>query len=242
MSSAVANFERWHRVLPLLLLLATGWVMRPLESRLAMPVAASGVGVAGSGSTLAVLGGLRSVAAGAFWLRANLAWERRDPVATRTLLELTVAADSRPRYFWLNAARMIAHDFSEWRLDADAPAALRDRVVREQAEAALAWLEQGLRRSGPSAELYIEMANLRLRTLGDREGAARSFRQAAQQPGAPWHAARIHAELLRSLGRPEEALAWLRQILPGLPADDPAARREVVAQRIAELEREVAGR
>jgi hypothetical protein len=46
----------------------------------------------------------------------------------------------------------------------------------------------------------------------------------------------VHAELLRELGRNAEALAWLRKILPDLPADDPAARREVVLQRIKELE------
>ena len=66
--------------------------------------------------------------------------------------------------------------------------------------------------------------------------ASALFRQAAEQPGAPWQAARIHAELLREMGRPAEALAWLKSILPTLPADDPAARREVVQQRIRELE------
>ena len=242
MSSAVANFERWHRVLPLILLLAVGWVMRPLESRLVAPVTAPGASVAGSGGTLAVLGGLRSVAAGAFWLRANLAWERRDPVATRALLELTVAADGRPLYFWLNGARMMAYDFPAWRLDAAAPVAVRARVGREQAEMALVWLEKARLQHGAEAAIYSEMANLRLRALGDREGAARLFRLAAEKPGAPWHAARIHAELLRELGRPAEALAWLRKILPSLPTNDPAARREVVVQRIAELEREVTGR
>ena len=66
--------------------------------------------------------------------------------------------------------------------------------------------------------------------------------QAAEQPGAPYYAARIYGELLRELGRPAEALAWLRQILPALPADDPAARRDVVVQRIKLLEVEVTGK
>ena len=86
------------------------------------------------------------------------------------------------------------------------------------------------------------MANIRLRALGDRAGAADFFRQAAEQPGAPYYAARIHGELLRELGRPVEALAWLRKILPALPADDPAAQREVVLERIKGLEQEVAGK
>jgi tetratricopeptide (TPR) repeat protein len=86
------------------------------------------------------------------------------------------------------------------------------------------------------------MANIRLRALGDRAGAAALFRQAAELPGAPWYAARIHAELLREMGRPLEALAWLRQILPDLPADNPAAQRAVVQERIKGLEQAVGGK
>lgn len=242
MFSAVANSDRFARWLPPLLLLGVVWVMRPFESRLmtdapAVPDAA----LAGSGSTLAALGGLRPAVAGAFWLRANLAWERRDAAATTAWVEFTVGADPRPLYFWLNGARMIAYDLREWRSEA-LPAAWRERVAREQAERALAFLERGRAQHPAQAEFYLEMANIRLRALGDREGAATLFRQAAEQPGAPWHAARIHAELLRELGRPREALDWLRRILPGLPADDPAACRDVVLQRIAELERETGGR
>ncbi len=244
MSSSIANSRvpRWF-LPPALLLMAVG-VMRPLELRLAAPTMASVSQLAalgGSGGTLAVLGGMRAAVAGGFWLRTNLAWERRDSPATTSLLHLTVAADERPLYFWLNGARMLAYDLPEWR-SAGAPQALRQRVAGEQARFALDFLEQGLRAHAGAAELYIEMANIRLRALGDREGAARLFRQAAEQPGAPYYAARIHAELLRELGRTAEALAWLKQVLPGLPADDPAARREVVLERIKGLEQETAGK
>jgi len=212
-----------------------------LESRLLAPVAFPSVELAGSGVTLAMLGGMRTVLAGGFWLRTNLAWERRDVAATTELLELTVAADERPLAFWLNGARMLAYDLPGWRAEG-APAAVRQRNMNEQAQAALAFLERGQRSRGPAAELTIEMANIRLRALGDREGAARLFRQAAEQPGAPYYTARIHAELLRELGRPAEALAWLRQILPTLAADDPAAQRAVVLERIKGLEQEAAGK
>jgi tetratricopeptide (TPR) repeat protein len=226
------------------LLLATVCLMGPLEMRLAAPALASVPQLAilgGSGGTLAVLGGMRAAVAGGFWLRTNLAWERRDGAATTSLLHLTVAADERPLYFWLNGARMLAYDLPEWRA-AGAPLALHQRVAGEQARAALDFLTTGLRSHAGTAELYIEMANIRLRALGDREGAARLFRQAAEQPGAPYYAARVHAELLRELGRPAEALAWLKQIVPTLPADDPAARREVVLERIKGLEQATAGK
>ena len=55
-------------------------------------------------------------------------------------------------------------------------------------------------------------------------------------------AARIYAELLAALGRKREARDWLRQLLPQLPAAQPDARRAVVADRLAALERELASR
>lgn len=236
MSSAAASSDRLARVLPPLVLLAAVLLLRPLEARLQAPEPTA----VGRGS-LAVLGGLRAVAAGGAWLRANLAWERQEAAATRLFLELAVATDDRPLYFWLNGARMMAYDFPVWRA-AGAPAAARARINAEEAGRALAFLERGAAGHPAKAEFYLEMATIRLRALGDREEAARLFRLAAEQPGAPWHAARIHAELLRELDRPAEALAWLRRILPTLPADDPAARRGVVEQRIRELESLVEGR
>jgi hypothetical protein len=234
MSSAVVKFESWQRLLPLPVLLLAGCLVRPLEARLAAPVVVPAASPGGIGA-VGVLSGVRAAVAGFFWLRANLAWEQRDAAATRALVELSLAADERPLYFWLNGARMMAHDFPTWS-EADRPAAVRRQEQAACAAMALAFLDEGRRRRGPSPELLIEMANIRLRSMGDREGAARLFREAAELPGAPYYAARIHAELLCALGRPGEALAWLRKVLPTLPADEPAARRTVVEQRIKELE------
>ena len=216
-------------------------LLRPLERSLAAagPDPGQLVALAGRGGVLAVLGGLRSTVAGGFWLKANLAWERRDAAATAEMIALTVAADERPAYFWLNGARMLAYDLPEWQLKAGAPAAVRQRAVAEGAQQALRFLEQGRRWHGADPEFFIEMGNIHLQRLGDGEGAARCYRQAAELPGAPYYAARIHGELLRELGRPAEALVWLRQVVAKLPADDPAARRAVVEERIRALEREV---
>ncbi|MDI1335718.1 MAG: hypothetical protein PSU94_05985 [Lacunisphaera sp.] len=239
MHSNVANFRPALLGATFAVLVATAVVLRPLEQSLASTgghveqLAA----LAGRGGALAVLGGLRSVVAGGFWLQANLAWERRDAPATTALLGLTVAADERPLYFWLNGARMLAYDLPEWPLAAAPPAAVRQKVRADYARQALLFLEQGRRWHGAAAALLIEMGNIHLRRTGDLESAARCYRQAAELPGAPYYAARIHGELLRELGRPAEALAWLRQVLPKLPADDPAARRGVVLERIAVLER-----
>jgi hypothetical protein len=225
------------------ILTGASWLLRPVEFRLARSAGGSAprgeqlVALGGRTGVLAVMGGLRSLAASACWLRANLAWEQGDAIRTCALINLTVAADERPLYFWLNGARIIACDLPEWQL-AGAPAAVRQRVIAEHAEWALAFLAKGLRWHGPDAALYVEMANLRLRRLGDLAGAARCYRLAAEQPGAPYYAARIHGELLCALGRRAEALHWLRQVAATLPAGDPAARREVVLQRIHALEQE----
>jgi hypothetical protein len=244
MPSSIANSRPLRLGATLTVLVGTALLLRPLEQALvpAGPEPGQLAALAGRGGALAVLGGLRSAVAGGFWLKANLAWERREAAATAELIALTVAADERPAYFWLNGARMLAYDLPEWPLDAAAPAAVRQRAVAEGARQALRFLEQGRRWHGADPAFFIEMANIHLRRLGDTEAAARCYRQAAAQPGAPYYAARIHGELLRELGRPVEALAWLRQVAARLPADDPAARREVVEERIRVLEREVGAR
>ncbi len=242
MHSSAVNSNPARVALAGAVLLAAGFGLRALETT--APAAGRNeqlVTLAGQGGVAAVVGGLRSVAAGGFWLRANLAWERCDAAETAALLELTVAADERPAYFWLNGARMLAYDVPEW-LPAGAPTMVRQRVNEEQARQALRFLEKGLRWHGTVAEFYVEMANIHLRRRGDLEAAARCYRLAAEQPGAPYYAARIHAELLRELGRPQAALDWLQQVLATLPADDPAARREVVHARIRALEEELARR
>jgi hypothetical protein len=244
MSATSATTDRLIRMMPYGLLLTATFALRTLEARLQVTESRSGPqlsALAGSGGSLAVMGGMRSAVASGFWLRTNLAWERRDAEETTAMLYLTVAADERPFSFWLNGARMLAYDLPEWRIEANSPAAWRDQVRREHVSLAFDFLRCGEKWRGPAPEFTLEMANIRLRALGDHEGAARLFRQAAEQPAAPYYAARIHAELLREMGRPDEALVWLRRILPGLPADDPAARRDVVEQRIKELESVVGG-
>lgn len=242
MHSSTVNSRPGAWLLAAAVLLAGGLLLRKLERP--VPVGWRGeqlAQLAGQGGLPAVLGGLRSVVAGGFWLRANLAWERRDAAGTAALLDLAVAADERPAYYWLNGARMLAYDMPQW-LPATTPSVVRQRVSEAQAQRALDFLAKGLRWHGPDAELYVEQANIHLRRRGDLENAARCYRLAAEQPRAPYYAARLHADLLIELGRAQEALTWLRLILPRLPVDDPAARHDVVQARIRLLEQQLAGR
>jgi hypothetical protein len=242
MPSSIVNFR--PVLVALLVLVPAGWLLRWAERPLIRPrtpIAEQWRALAGQGGLSVMFGGARSVVAGGFWLRANLAWERRDAAATRRLLDLTVAADERPAYFWLNGARMLAYDVPAWMPVHRSDAAHRAEIHRWAGEA-LGFLEKGLQWRGADPELLIEMANIHWHRREDLESAAHFYRLAAGQPGAPYYAARIHGDLLLKLGRPREALAWLQSVLPGLPPGDPAARREVVAARIDDLERTLAGR
>jgi tetratricopeptide (TPR) repeat protein len=186
---------------------------------------------AGQGATLALLGGFRALVADATWIKMYTAWEQRDLPATHTLLQLVTTLDPRPVYFWLNGARIMAYDFTAWRV--------RAAGGREQGALALAHLDRAMQVHPASADLWIERANIQLNRLQDVAGAAESYRRAWEQPNAPYYAARLHAELLRRLGRKEEALAWLVQLHPRLPAGDEAAARDVVLARIRELEQQL---
>ncbi len=246
MFSSSVNSRIGPAIIALVVLLVTRATVRPIERRLSANDGAGKfnseqfVAAASQGGTLALLGGMRSMLASGCWLQTNLAWEKCDLAGTTKLIECTVAADERPLYFWLNGARMIANDMPEWRMTGLAPKAYRAIANEEQAQLALQFLEKGLRWHGADAAIYVEMANIHLRRRGDVEAAAHFYRVAAEQPGAPYYAARIHGELLRELRCPVEALAWLRQTLPLLPKNDPMAARDLVEERIRSLEQELA--
>lgn len=204
----------------------------------------SAVAAAGQGVTLALLGGFRALVADGTWLRMYDQWERRDLPAVQTLLQAVATLDPRPLYFWLNGARILAHDFSHWRIsalggyEATTPAEQR-RIDAEQGRLALRHLERAMQHHPASPELWVERAGIELMRLQDIGAAAESYRRAWELPGGPYYAARLHAELLRRAGRKAEALAWLVRLHPRLPPEDEAAAAEVVLGRIRDLEREL---
>lgn len=199
---------------------------------------------AGQGLSLALLGGFRALVADVAWIRMYALWERRDLPGTETLLHLVTTIDPRPIPFWLNGARIVAYDFPVWRIEAaggfDAvPEEAQRRLSQEQARAALRLLEAGMGFHPGGTELWVEKANIELNRLGDAAAAAESYRRAWELPRAPYYVARLRAEVLRRAGRKGEALAWLVQLHPRLPAGDPGAAADVVLERIRDLEREL---
>ncbi len=195
----------------------------------------------GSGVTMAVLGGFRTLAADGLWLRTYEAWLARDPVETRALIRLVTIVDDQSIRFWLEGARMLAYDLPRWRVSAlQAAGAVSPemcrQIVEEEAGAALRLLEEARRRHPASAEICIEIANIQLNVRRDLAAAADWYRRAAATPNAPYCAARIHGDLLRRLGRHRDAYFWLRGLYPTLPPGEEAAMREVVLKRMRDLE------
>ena len=225
---------------------ALRWMEAPLWAALraeqpALRLGSAGA-AAGQGVTLGLLGGFRAIVADFTWLRLHVVWEQRDLAATDTLLRLVTTIDPRPLYFWVNGARIIAFDMTAWRI-AEAgghdllSAVQRDRLGAEQARLAIRLLEEAMTFHPGNAALWIERANIELNRLRDSAAAAESYRKAWEQPGAPTYAARLHAELLRRLGRKAEALVWLTRLHPQLPPEEEGT--ELVLSRIRDLEREL---
>ena len=204
----------------------------------------SSMTAAGQGVTLALLGGFRALVADIAWVRMYALWEKHDLPGTQSLLQLVTAIDPRPVYFWVNGARIVANDFSAWRLDmaggyAVAGDSTEQRINREQGTIAVQHLDAAMAFHPSNPDLWIERANIELNRLRDVGAAAESYRRAWEQPRAPFYAARLHAELLRRQGRKAEALAWLVKLHPSLPVGDDGAARDIVLDRIRELEREL---
>jgi hypothetical protein len=228
--------------------LLTGWLSEPAWESLRAEEPALNLQeldeTLGQGLTIGLLGGFRAIAADLLWLNVNHVWEKQDLPATQSLIRLVSAVDPRPLFFWINGARIIGYDMPNWRIQAAGgyravPRTVQARFDAEQAAVALDHLRRGLAFHPDNPLLLIEMACIFQRRLHDLESAAHYFRLAAEQEGAPYYAARIHAELLRQLGRKREAYEWLRELHPTLDSRDPYAQPDLVLGRIRDLEQQL---
>lgn len=190
------------------------------------PEAGRSVENVGTTGLLAVLGGFRGLVADLLWLESNRAWERRDVGRTLALLQAVVGVEPRVDYFWLNGARIIAHDLPTWEAVPDAPAAVDERTRRHRAEQALRFLEKGAAQPGATPALWVEMGLIAQRRLGDPGRAAAFFCRAAMRPDGPEYAARLGLRLLVTAGRESEAEVWLQEWLRvrGMVADSEVHR------------------
>ncbi|MGB0416680.1 MAG: tetratricopeptide repeat protein [Coraliomargarita sp.] len=241
-----------HTVLVLLILLGLGLLTRPVEAPAWEAVKSRQIelnlegveGALGQGLVFGVLGGFRTIAADFMWLQLNYQWEKRERVKVDTLIRLVTTLDPRPDFFWINGARMTAYDVPNWRIREaggyNVVSEERQREIdREQAEQAFVLLRRALEFHPHSPKIHLEFAQIYLNRLKDLENAAQWFLSASHQQNAPFYAARIHAELLRRMEKDQQAYTFLKGLFLTLPDDNPSAQKDIVLERIRELEEEL---
>ncbi len=236
--------------LTVLFLLALGFALRPLEAPAWKTIQAgqpelnlAGVEDAlGQGLILGMLGGFRAIMADFLWIQTNVVWEKRDRAKLDPMVRLVTTLDPRPDFFWINAARMIAYDVPNWRIREEGgydkvPEARQEAIDREQAQQAFTLIDQALQYHPDNPKLYLEKGQIYLNRLDAPAKAAPWFLKAWQQPGAPYFSARIYAELLRRQDKNKEAYSFLTRLHEELPEDNPYAQKDIVLERIRDLEK-----
>ncbi|MEN8661125.1 MAG: tetratricopeptide repeat protein [Lentimonas sp.] len=244
--------QRLRRILTTLaVLLLLGLLLRPVEAP-AWEVVKTGQaelnleaieGALGQGLVVGVLGGFRTIMADFTWIRMNTIWQRRDRAKLDAMIRLVTTLDPRPEFFWVNSSRMVAYDVPNWRIKEeggyDAVSKERQRELDfEQAQQAFKLLERAREFHPDNPKLVLETGQIHLNRLKDIPNAAKWFLKAAEMPGAPYFAARIHAELLRQQGKDQEAYAYLKNLHQTLP-NQPRAQKGIVLERIRTLEEDL---
>lgn len=194
----------------------------------------------GQGLILGVVGGFRAVIANFTWLRANITWEQDDISQTESLIRLTTMIDPRPVYFWLNGARIFTYDMPAWRVRAmGVPWGTfpqrEERFRREHAQKGIDFIDQAFRFHSGNVQLVLDKAMIYVNRLDDPASAAAVLEPHVRAQGIPFFIPRLYARMVEDSGRPEEALAFLEELLPTLPEDVPHAQVPQVRERIREL-------
>lgn len=236
-------------LLTLVFLLVLGLLTRPLEVTAWKRVQAkqpelnlAGMeGALGQGVIVGMLGGFRAVMADFLWIQTNTVWEDRERAKLDTMIRLVTSIDPRPLFFWTNSARMIAYDVPHWRIREEGgyqavPKSRQKEIDLEQAEKAFAYIRRALKFHPDDPRLFLEIGQIYLNRLDDPVQAAPWFLRASEQPGAPYFAARIYAELLRRQGKNAQAYDFLKGLFRRLPDGDPRAQKGIILARIRELE------
>jgi hypothetical protein len=241
-------------------LFLTGWAAGPLQERAWATMRERQPelnlrdlqGAVGQGMVMGLLGGFRTMMADFMWISGYDSWEKRNRPETESKVYLTTLLDPRSVYFWSNGARIIGKDIPVWRIQQagrQTTPAEQMAIRHEQASRALSFLDRGLEFHPDNWTLLQDKALLYQNNMGDPydsadhqynkedlTAAAEQYRLAAAASGAPYYVARIYAELLRRLGRNQEAYDYLRRLYPTLSANVPAATKDVVWERLRELE------
>jgi len=232
--------------LPLLLLFTTGWILSPLEENvwgeikenISPAELKAAKSQTGQGLVMATLGGFRSIVADIHWLSTMVAWEKEDKDKTIAHIQFTVTLDPRPTFFWLNGARMMAYDMRHWNKDPNQTPENFKKESDELATSAIQFLEIA-QQYHPNTPLFIiEIGHIYLNRLKDLEAAAHYYLKAYKEyEDTPYYVGRLHAQLLRRMGKHQEAYDFLTSIYPDLPSEDFYSHKPIVLERIRKLEK-----
>ena len=223
-------------------LMATGSALAPLAERAgraSRPAggSASTRAAAGEGLMLASLGGLRTLTADAFWLRAYICWEKQDRAGCTTYAELACTLAPETPAFREGFCNWLAFDMPHWalreaggraRIGAEGEAAIH----RRHAEQALARLDKESQAEPDDPRYPLLAGQIRDIKLKDPAAAAESYRRAAETHAAPWYPAWLYAEKLLMAGRTAEAAAFMRRYASRTPEGSP--RRAAALQYAGE--------
>jgi len=185
-------------------------------------------------SAWASLGGLSEVAAGLQWVRVYRSWREKDAAEMERRLGWVVTLDPVPLAYWLNGARMIAFDVAAWQREAGR--GVPDDVRQAQLERGLSWLAEAAAAHPDRSAIPIETAVLHWTVNRDAAAVERVLADALTRPDAPAYVGRLRAEMLRRLGRVEEARAQLELLRAESRSDPNSLENMILDQRLRELE------
>jgi tetratricopeptide (TPR) repeat protein len=196
----------------------------------------------GQGMVLGLLGGFRSIIADFVWIQAYSAWEAKDRPQTEALVDLATMLNPMSVYFWSHGADYIGKDIPYWRIrgaDRQLNPVEQLAIRREQGERAQALLDRGLTYHPDNWRLLRDKAMIYQFNMSDFADSLEWYKKAAEAPGGPRYLPRVYADLLDQAGRKREAYDYLRALYPTLPPHVPAAAKDVVWERLRELEDEL---
>lgn len=203
-----------NKILGVLLLIALGVVKMPLEERVTTSLQAAKLREAPLALSLresvsqmafaAALGGLRSLVASITYLRAYVAFEKRDWGRVDSLMTLTTRMQPRETMYWDEAAWHMAYNAAtSTQQREDIRAAIRNKQFRDYALRGLTIVQEGLLYNPDDPKLLVREAEIYRDRLKDPRPAANAFLLATKNGAKPFYE-RMGAYELVKLGEPSD--------------------------------------
>lgn len=170
----------------------------------------------GQGLLLGILGGGRTVIADITWLRSYVLWEKHERAACEALMRVACALDPHSRYFWENAGCVVGYDMAHWEIRRRggymkvAPE-VQEHLLRSYGRRGLDILDEGLGHTRSKVALLMCAGQMAESKLKDKKLSATYYQRAADDPAAPWFAARFAAINLWEAGERRAAYDWYRK-------------------------------